>query len=156
MSPRKSKPTTVFLGAMSLLCRGRAFSLKPVRPAFTPMANAVVVTAPRGSGSMVLSYSSATTKNHRHPPRADIQSGIRIGGITAFTVPWRYPGFRPLAVAAARSSRRRRRTALGMVSDQPFQTPEQEEEEKVDFRSLGLTDDLVEAMDEFGEDIDRG
>lgn len=50
-------------------------------------------------------------------------------------------------------ARRRRRTSLGMVSDRPFRAPHAEALEEMDFSSLGLLDELVEAMDEFGENL---
>ena len=50
----------------------------------------------------------------------------------------------------SQKARRRGRTALGMVSDRPFRSPQAEVLEEVDFRTLGLLDELVEAMDEFG------
>lgn len=56
------------------------------------------------------------------------------------------------SLGSAAPSRRRRRTSLGMVSDQPFRGPQAEVAEDVDFGSLGLLDDLVDAMQEFGEE----
>lgn len=58
--------------------------------------------------------------------------------------------------ALSAPSRRRRRTSLGMVSDQPFRGPQAEVAEEMDFSSLGLLDDLVDAMQEFGEEGGRG
>lgn len=43
-----------------------------------------------------------------------------------------------------------------MVSDRPFRGPEAEAMEEMDFTGLGLLDDLVGAMDEFGENNARG
>lgn len=48
-------------------------------------------------------------------------------------------------------SGRRRRTALGMVSDRPFRGPQAEALEHMDFTTLGLLDDLVDSMAEFGQ-----
>lgn len=57
------------------------------------------------------------------------------------------------AQTRAGPSRRRRRTVLGMglVSDRPFKAPQTEPMEEMSFRQLGLLDELVHAMDEFGE-----
>lgn len=46
---------------------------------------------------------------------------------------------------------RRKRTSLGMVSDRPFRGPEMEALAQVGFAELGLVDDLVVSMEEFGE-----
>lgn len=49
------------------------------------------------------------------------------------------------------TSGRRRRTSLGMVSDQPFRGPQAEPMEAMRFQELGLLPELVESMDDFGE-----
>lgn len=150
----RSRPTIVLVGAMSLLCRCRALSARSLRPAFALVAGGNGVKSSRVGGSMALALSSFPVEVHRSPRSSDIRSHVRIGTNWGVTTGTSYFGHGSLGLAtAARANRRRRRSAMGMVSDQPFRSPVVEETSEEDFRSLGLQGDLVEAMDKFGEEI---
>lgn len=103
----------------------------------------------RRDGTMALAFSSARVTIRREIRNRRPADGTFAENMITRRGESSSDGITPLL--ASRPGRRRRRTALGMVSDQPFQSPSVEEQEKTDFRSLGLQDDLVDAMDEFGE-----
>lgn len=88
---------------------------------------------------MSLSCYSSSSPRARTSRAGEVRSGV--GSQFAVATPGR----------VASPSRRRRRTALGMVSDRPFRAPQAEELEETDFGTLGLLNDLVGAMGEFGE-----
>ena len=97
---------------------------------------------------MTMSLPSCFSTSAR--PKASLSSSSGLGGGIG--------GGRGVGGGRALSapSRRRSRTSLGMVSDQPFRGPQAEVAEEMDFSSLGLLDDLVDAMQEFGEEGGRG
>lgn len=95
----------------------------------------------RGSGWMVASFASV-------PSLARRRSQISSSGVNEV-----HQGNRWQGRLLSQRARRRRPTALGMVSDRPFRAPHVEDLEEMDFSSLGLLDELVEAMDEFGENL---
>ncbi|CAN0121971.1 unnamed protein product [Ectocarpus sp. 4 AP-2014] len=148
-----NRPTAVIIGAMSFLGRCRALSVTP-GPTTSAAAAAVVrpvLTSSTGRRCGMLGFCPAA-QHHRNsrcgstsfPPVSLLHSSASSSSFA------RTSGALGVAAVAASPSRRRRRTALGMVSDRPFRGPEAEEIEEMDFTGLGLLGDLVDAMEEFG------
>ncbi|CAM9813894.1 unnamed protein product, partial [Scytosiphon promiscuus] len=160
-----SRPAAVLLGAMSFLGRCRALSAAPaasavVRP-LVSSTSAAAGGAGRRSGMLgflspaAIAQHRSTARRMSHPSQLSAlrcSSSPSSCSLSSFARPSPSRAFRVAAVAATSPSRRRRRTALGMVSDRPFRGPEAEVMEEMDFTGLGLLDDLVGAMDEFGFD----
>lgn len=162
-----NRPAAVLLvvraaAAMSLLCRCRAFhhhsgsSMRssmlllhrhppPAAAAAFTTSSAATPTRVHGRMTnlmMAFATSSARTKLSRTTPTGAGAGWGALGGGRS----GQHAGGR------AQPSRRRPRTSLGMrVSDQPFKAPRAEPMESMEFRELGLLEELVEAMDEFGE-----
>ncbi|CAN0298416.1 unnamed protein product, partial [Ectocarpus sp. 12 AP-2014] len=145
-----NRPTAVILGAMSFLGRCRALSVA-TGPTTSAPATAVVrpvLTSSTGRRCGMLGFC----------PAAQHYRNSRWGSTSSFTVSLLHSSASScsfartsealgVAAVAASPSRRRRRTALGMVSDRPFRGPEAEVIEEMDFTGLGLLDDLVDAME---------
>eukprot|EP00903_Cladosiphon_okamuranus_P008510 g8174.t1 len=176
MTRRQStRPTAVLIGAMSFLGRGRGLpTTAGVATAVSAVVRPVAAGGVRAAGSRrpgrLLGFFSPAaaaaaapqrySSNNRwaRPPSSLSMLGSSLppsscalsASLSSFARPKasrRVVGGR--AVVAS-PSRRRKRAALGMVSDRPFRGPEVEAEEAMDFSGLGLLEDLVDAMDEFG------
>eukprot|EP00752_Nemacystus_decipiens_P008081 g7222.t1 len=157
-----TSPTAVLIGAMSFLGRCRALPATTgaattvssvVRP--TTAGAAAAQAAGRRAGVLgFLSPAAAATQRHSGARWARPSSLSLLGSWPSSSACSLSSFARPRAsrgVAVASPSRRRKRTALGMVSDRPFRGPPAEVVEEVeDFSGLGLLDELVDAMDEFG------
>ncbi|CAM9656451.1 unnamed protein product, partial [Hapterophycus canaliculatus] len=159
---QSSRPTAVLLGAMSFLGRCRALSTATAASAVVrPLVSSTSAAAGAGRRSGMLGFlSPAAIAQHRSSagrmsspsPSSLLRSCSSSScSLSSFARPSPSRASR-VAIAASSPSRRRRRTALGMVSDRPFRGPEAEVMEEMDFTGLGLLDDLVGAMDEFGFD----
>lgn len=166
MTRRQStRPTAVLIGAMSFLGRCRALSASTgaasavsavVRP-----TTAAAASAQAGRRAGMLGFLSPAAGAHRYSSArwAGPSSLSLLGSLPSSSTSSLSSFARPRAVGAvvgaspASPSRRRKRTALGMVSDRPFRGPQAEVMEEMDFSSLGLLGDLVDAMDEFGEKV---
>lgn len=163
MTRRKStRPTAVLIGAMYFLGRCRALSAITGGAAVGSAAvrpTAAAATAGRRSGMLGFVSPAAITRQHSvrwaRPCSLSLMSSSRpssSSSLSSFARPRRATSRVGVRISAASPSRRRKRTALGMVSDRPFRGPEAEVVEAMDFSGLGLLGDLVNAMDEFGEE----
>lgn len=121
--------------------RAQSVGFLPLAPSTVAYRRAPLFMSRRGSGWMVAPFASV-------PSLARRRSQISSSGVNEVDQGNEWQGRLPPQRAP-----RRRRTALGMVSDRPFRAPRVEALEEMDFGSLGLLDELVEAMDEFGKNI---
>lgn len=167
MTRRQStRPTAVLIGAMSFLGRCRALSATTgasvsavVRPTAATAGAAAAQQAGRRAGMLGFLSPAAATQRYSSARWAGPSSLSLLGSLSPASCSLLSSAARPRAssrgvvvgASPASPSRRRKRTALGMVSDRPFRGPQAEVMEEMDFSGLGLLGDLVGAMDEFGE-----